>query len=288
MCVCCCCCCGLLVWECVGWKWWGGSVSGDAGGDSICTNSALVTQGCRDPEAFDWYQRYSGLSELLSRYVKRADSILMCGCGTSRLSEEMYDAGYTAIANIDIAPAAIAIMSAKTRGKEGMTWATMDTCALTFPDAYFDAVLDKGTMDSVLCGENSTANAAKMCAEVSRTLKPGGNFVVISYGQPESRLSYLEKEEYKWRVTVHTIRTSFFLLHVSCCCCCCCFCCSCCCFLLLLSVAVVVGLEPCAVQQHHPHRAPACAAKPTIAGAPAPDAADPTAVHYVYICHRTA
>lgn len=44
----------------------------------------------------------------------------------------------------------------------------MNVCSLDFPDAAFDVVIDKGTMDSVLCGEGSTANVAKMCQEVSR------------------------------------------------------------------------------------------------------------------------
>lgn len=42
----------------------------------------------------------------------------------------------------------------------------MDATALTFPDHYYDAVVAKATFDSILCGENSTANAAKLCTEV--------------------------------------------------------------------------------------------------------------------------
>jgi EEF1A lysine methyltransferase 4 len=44
----------------------------------------------------------------------------------------------------------------------------MNSCSLDFPDGTFDVVIDKGTMDSILCGEGSTANVAKMCAEMSR------------------------------------------------------------------------------------------------------------------------
>lgn len=114
----------------------------------------------------------------------------------------------------------------------------MNACALEFPDDSFEVVLDKGTMDSVLCGEGSTANVAKMCSEVSRcaplrlragrlalhahaaasrsvcaplrdrVLKPNGVYIVISYGIPDNRLTYLENEEYGWKVTVHTVRTS--------------------------------------------------------------------------------
>jgi hypothetical protein len=39
-------------------------------------------------------------------------------------------------------------------------------------------------------------------------LKPGGVFFIVSYGTPENRLSYLENDEYKWHVTVHTVGTA--------------------------------------------------------------------------------
>lgn len=82
----------------------------------------------------------------------------------------------------------------------------MNVCSLDFPDESFDVVIDKGTMDSILCGEGSTANVAKMCGEVSRVLKPNGCFFIISYGVPDNRLNYLEKEDaYSWNVTVHTV-----------------------------------------------------------------------------------
>jgi hypothetical protein len=45
----------------------------------------------------------------------------------------------------------------------------MNVASLEFPDESFDAVVDKGTMDSILCGEGSTANVAKMCMEISRS-----------------------------------------------------------------------------------------------------------------------
>jgi len=48
----------------------------------------------KDPEPFDWYQRYSGLQELLNKSIKKDDNILMVGSGNSRLSEDMYEDGY--------------------------------------------------------------------------------------------------------------------------------------------------------------------------------------------------
>lgn len=159
----------------------------------------------KDPEPFDWYQRYSGIKDLIAQYVKKSDNILMSGAGNSRLSEDMYDDGYTTVANIDISRVVIDQMIEKYRDKPTLTWQQMNVCALEFPDESFDVVLDKGTADSILCGEGSTANAAKMCQEVSRVLKPSGTFMVISYGVPDNRLSYLENEDYGWSVTVHTV-----------------------------------------------------------------------------------
>eukprot|EP00929_Paragymnodinium_shiwhaense_P103216 TRINITY_DN66546_c0_g1_i1.p1 TRINITY_DN66546_c0_g1~~TRINITY_DN66546_c0_g1_i1.p1 ORF type:complete len:228 (+),score=24.93 TRINITY_DN66546_c0_g1_i1:1-684(+) len=159
----------------------------------------------KDPEPFDWYQRYSGLKDLIGQYVKKSDHILQVGCGNSRLTEDMYEDGYTSMANIDISKVVIDHMTDAHRDKAGLTWQQMNACALDFPDDTFDVALDKGTLDSVLCGEGSTANVAKMCSEMSRVLKPDGVYFIVSYGTPENRLSYLENDDFKWRVTVHTV-----------------------------------------------------------------------------------
>lgn len=55
------------------------------------------------------------------------------------------------------------------------------------------------------CGENSTVNAGKMISEVYRVLSQNGVYIIISYGQPEYRLSYLEKPELEWTVKVQQI-----------------------------------------------------------------------------------
>jgi ubiquinone/menaquinone biosynthesis C-methylase UbiE len=159
----------------------------------------------KDPEPFDWYQRYSGIKDLIAQYIKKSDNILMAGCGNSRLSEDMYDDGYTTVANVDISRVVIDQMIEKYRDKSTLTWQQMNVCALEFPDEAFDTVIMKGTMDAILCGEGSTANIAKMCQEACRVLKPSGTLYIISYGVPDNRLSYLENEDYGWTVTVHTV-----------------------------------------------------------------------------------
>lgn len=159
----------------------------------------------KDPEPFDWYQRYSGIQELVQKYVKKDDAVMMAGCGNSRLSEDMFEDGFANISNVDISRVVIDQMGDKYKDKPALTFQQMNVCSLEFPDESFDAVIVKGTMDAILCGEGSTANVAKMCMEVSRILKPSGVLFVVSYGVPDNRMQYLENEDYSWTVTTHTV-----------------------------------------------------------------------------------
>lgn len=62
-----------------------------------------------------------------------------------------------------------------------------------FPNEEFGLIIDKGTLDSVLCGENASPIADKMISEVYRILDNNGVFICISYGNEESRKSYFVK-----------------------------------------------------------------------------------------------
>ena len=68
----------------------------------------------------------------------------------------------------------------------------MNVCSLEFPDESFDAVIAKATMDVIMCGEGSVGNVAKMCFEVSRVLRPGGVFFVVSH--EKDYMQYLDPE----------------------------------------------------------------------------------------------
>ncbi|KAG6617277.1 putative methyltransferase [Phytophthora cinnamomi] len=167
---------------------------------------SAASSSLQDSEQFDWYQRYGGLKELLNQYVKKTDAVLMAGAGNSRLSEEMVNDGYQKLMNVDVSEIVVKQMAAKYEDRvEQLQWQKMNMCSLDFADETYDAVVDKGTMDSVLCGEGSTANVAKMCQEIHRVLKPNGVYLIVSYGVPDNRLSYLENKELQWKVTVHTV-----------------------------------------------------------------------------------
>eukprot|EP01089_Gocevia_fonbrunei_P008224 TRINITY_DN198_c0_g2_i4.p1 TRINITY_DN198_c0_g2~~TRINITY_DN198_c0_g2_i4.p1 ORF type:complete len:111 (-),score=21.48 TRINITY_DN198_c0_g2_i4:25-357(-) len=69
----------------------------------------------------------------------------------------------------------------------------------------FGGVVDKGTLDAILCGEGSSVQSEKMLGEIARLVKPGGCFLCITYGQPTNRLHYLEKKKYNWDIEYKSV-----------------------------------------------------------------------------------
>lgn len=159
----------------------------------------------RDPEPFDWYQRWSGIRDVLTEYIKPTQNILVIGAGNSRLSEEMFDEGFAQITNIDTSLVAVKAMQDKYKDKDGMVYAQMDVRQMELQDGTYNCVIDKGTLDSVLCGEASTLNVQKALSEIARVLDNKGVFICISHGQPSYRLTYMQRPEFGWEVRVHTV-----------------------------------------------------------------------------------
>jgi len=161
----------------------------------------------KDPDSFDWYQRYDTLKPFIKKHTKPSDKILMVGAGSSQLSEDMYKDGFKEITNIDISSVIVNLMQQKYSADfPGLTYKVLDVTNMSeIPSASFDVAIDKGTMDAILCGDGSVSNTDKMLTEILRILRPGGTFMLITYGEPASRLHYLEKPRYGWKVETQTV-----------------------------------------------------------------------------------
>ncbi|KIZ01930.1 hypothetical protein MNEG_6033 [Monoraphidium neglectum] len=68
-----------------------------------------------------------------------------------------------------------------------------------FADDAFGTVVDKGTLDAVLCSGTGLGDVRCYVSETHRVLSPGGVFLLISLGQPETRLSVLRAQPRKRR-----------------------------------------------------------------------------------------
>eukprot|EP00877_Chromochloris_zofingiensis_P004049 jgi/Chrzof1/13645/Cz08g06020.t1 len=165
----------------------------------------------REPSAFDWYQDYTGLKPLIHKYLHAQDHILHVGVGTSRLQEALVkQGGYRHITNMDISEVVVSQMAEAHKDLPELSYEVADVRHMSaYADGTFDAVLDKGTLDAVLCGAQAIENVTLMLLEVARVLKPGGTFMLITYGDPSTRLPHLENPVYQWQVEVYCLSKVF-------------------------------------------------------------------------------
>ncbi|PKA54711.1 hypothetical protein AXF42_Ash000546 [Apostasia shenzhenica] len=159
----------------------------------------------QDPGPFDWYQKYKNLAPLFDLYINRSHRVLLVGSGNSTLGEGMVSDGYQDVVNIDISSVVVEAMQKKYHDKPELKYIKMDVRYMNaFESRSFDAVIDKGTLDSLMCGQNAQQNAKMMLEEVGRILKDNGVYILITYGDPSYRLNLL-KDIRLWTITMHVI-----------------------------------------------------------------------------------
>ena len=156
---------------------------------------------------FDWLEDYESIKPILKNLeINKECRILNVGCGNSEFSEKMYDEGFTHNYNIDICKNVIDFMRERNKDKKGLHFDVMDVCEMAYKNETFDLIIDKSTIDALLCGDHSFMIVAKMLKEISRVLKTGGYYVLISYGKPESRMIHLERDHLAFETQIYTIK----------------------------------------------------------------------------------
>jgi ubiquinone/menaquinone biosynthesis C-methylase UbiE len=79
------------------------------------------------------------------------------------------------------------------------------------PDQCFDLIIDKALFDALLCSENNLADVECLLREMSRILKSGGVYLIISHAPPERRMLHLEK--YLLGMSVEVVAMSKYYVH---------------------------------------------------------------------------
>jgi len=159
---------------------------------------------------FDWLENYETLKPIMDElnFDKKSIKSLMVGCGNAEMSYDMYIDGYTSLTNIDISEVVIEQMKDK-YNETTMKWDVMDVRDIKYPDNEFDLIVDKSTIDAILCGESSFVNVAIMLNEIQRVLKVHGYYMIISYGQPENRIFHLEREHLGFDISLYSIKKGY-------------------------------------------------------------------------------
>jgi SAM-dependent methyltransferase len=170
---------------------------------------------------FDWLFEYAHLRDLLSKHIARDHAVLQLGCGNSRLAQEWCLDGHNGqLRNVDYSPVVVEQMMLELRDSHGEAIPTFANLSFEvgdvrnlkeYRDGSFDAVLDKATYDCIACNEDTyQEDLEQMLLSTFRVLRPGGVYLLISCGDPESRIPWLDDEPgLDWNVSVSymTIRS---------------------------------------------------------------------------------
>lgn len=140
----------------------------------------------RGTKAFEWYGEYHELCGILHKYIKTTDKVLQIGCGNSTLAADLHDVGYRSLTSIDVSDVVIRQMRDQNKDRPDLVFEKMDALNMSYSDAAFGVVLDKGTLDALFTDDSPDVveKIYKMFSEVERVLKFGGRYVCVSLLQP--------------------------------------------------------------------------------------------------------
>ncbi|KAL0433021.1 UNVERIFIED_CONTAM: eEF1A lysine and N-terminal methyltransferase [Sesamum latifolium] len=176
-------------------------------------------------DSFEWYAEWPQLQTLLTRLllfqssapegsigepspaVEAAEvSILVPGCGNSRLSEHLYDAGFKNITNVDFSKVVISDMLRKNvRERPEMKWRVMDMTSMQFANESFNAIVDKGGLDALMEPQLGPRLGNLYLSEVKRLSKFGGKYICLTLAESHVLDLLFPKFRLGWKMSVYAI-----------------------------------------------------------------------------------
>ena len=135
-------------------------------------------------------------------------NVLNLGCGNSLVAEDLVDdtsANVEKVTSIDFVESVVRAQQDRvkdTRFNSKLEFRTMDVLHMeSLPEAAFDLVVDKGTLDSLLTTSTAKTDFDEACKQISRVLKPGGWLVIVSCAIGYAQIRPLQNLSlFKWKV----------------------------------------------------------------------------------------
>ncbi|TKW03895.1 hypothetical protein SEVIR_7G073100v4 [Setaria viridis] len=171
-------------------------------------------------DSFEWYAEWPNLQTPLLALLRdrgaaaeadagagaQAPEILVPACGSSALSERLYDAGFRRITNVDFSRVVVADMLRRhARARPEMRWRVMDITSMQFADGSFDVILDKGGLDALMEPGAGTKLGTKYLNEAKRVLKSGGKFVCLTLAESHVLALLLSEFRFGWDMNIQAI-----------------------------------------------------------------------------------
>lgn len=144
-------------------------------------------------EPFEWYYPYDRFRDTIRDAVPLDYRIMVAGCGTSNMLGDMLEDGYDTLVGADLSRVAITQMKYRYQDNPQISFFQGTMTDTDLPEGSFGAVVDKALFDALLCTQTGSVTVQQYVNEVERLLDDTGVFIIISYGNPEQRLQFLEQ-----------------------------------------------------------------------------------------------
>lgn len=145
-------------------------------------------------EPFEWYYPYAYFKSSINDYCEKTDTtVLVAGCGSSHMLIDLAEDGYQKIIAVDISRVAIQQQKVRCKNYPNIEFYQGTMVDTIYEDESIDMVIDKGLFDSLICNANGSVTIQQYIIEVERILKEKGVFFLVTHGNPEQRLQYLEQ-----------------------------------------------------------------------------------------------
>jgi SAM-dependent methyltransferase len=165
----------------------------------------------RFTEAFEWYYGYRQFRAVINEHVKREVRVLVAGCGSSTMCEDLADDEYSNVVGADISRVVIDQQTTLAVEYPEIEYIQCNMCSSFLSAGSFGAIIDKGLYDAIGCSIHGQRQVLLYVREVLRLLDTTGVFVLVSYQLPEAVLVFLENHDLKdaeftpWNVSVSEI-----------------------------------------------------------------------------------
>ncbi|EYU18775.1 hypothetical protein MIMGU_mgv1a001585mg [Erythranthe guttata] len=176
-------------------------------------------------DSFEWYADWPQLQSLLTKQLLSPPSllpktageapvaleagllvILVPGCGNSKLSEHLYDDGFTGIINLDFSKVVIHEMRKRNlTERPEMVWHVMDITDMQFDSKTMDVIIDKAGLDTLMVDELRATEGSLYLADVKRILEAGGKYICFTLGESHVSDLLFSMFRFGWKMSLYTV-----------------------------------------------------------------------------------
>lgn len=146
-----------------------------------------------DTEPFEWYHPYQFFRQPILDNIPLDGLVMVAGCGSSYMVEDMVADGYEKLVGADISRVVVGQMKVRCADLPQVSFELHDLTDTMILDDIYDGVVDKGLFDSIICSDAGEVHVMQYINELERITKDNGVFIIISHGNPDERLKFLEQ-----------------------------------------------------------------------------------------------